>query len=228
MAWRGGSPPPQRGQAPHGSVPGLGQGTASLGQFPLELPASWEARGVPEAFALGPHATLLGCGLGWFLLEALGDELPPPAVLAAAVALALLAAAAAILLLRRRARRVVLVAHAGEIGVYREERFAYRFPAGGLRKDAVDWLYLAKMLAYFSILVLLMGGILAIELRDFSPGTRDLWVLVYVFGYACFALAAVIRSQLFLVWYWIPEGPEGTERRIGLPRRRARAGLPAG
>jgi hypothetical protein len=54
-------------------------------------------------------------------------------------------------------------------------------------------------------------------------GWLILWAFAYLFGYACFAFAAIVRSQLLLVWYWIPDGPEGRTRRVGLPHRRERA-----
>jgi hypothetical protein len=36
---------------------------------------------------------------------------------------------------------------------------------------------------------------------------------------ACFGFVAVIRSRLFMVWYWVPEGDDKGKRCIGLYRR---------
>ena len=97
------------------------------------------------------------------------------------------------------------------------------FSASALRKESWDWVYPMKMLILIGILVLLTGGLLAVGLRDVPKSMKDLWVFAYLFGYACFAFAEIVRSQLLLVWYWIPDGLEGRTRRVGLPRRRERA-----
>ena len=106
---------------------------------------------------------------------------------------------------------------------HREGRFAYRFSASALRKESWDWVYPMKMLILIGILVLLTGGLLAVGPRDVPKSMKDLWTFAYLFGYACFAFAAIVRSQVLLVWCWIPDGPEGRTRRVWLPRRRERA-----
>jgi hypothetical protein len=205
---------------------GYQSGVAAPGAFPLELPASGEAHGVREGFAWGPQHVLLFCGLGWLLLGTLGAVVPQGVAMGLALSLAVLAALAVIRILRRRAGRVVLLPMADEVGVYRDGRFAYRFATSALRQDSWDWVYLTKMLILTGLLVLLTGGLLAVELRDLSPGVApgatDLWLFAYLFGYAGFAFVAILRSQLLLVWYWLPEGPEGGERRVAFPRREAR------
>jgi hypothetical protein len=205
---------------------GAGDGSAhvarSTGAFPIEIPDGPESQGIREALPWGPQILLLFCVFGWLMLGTLWDLIPRDIAIAAGLALALLAAASVILMLRRHDRRVVLVPLAGEIGLYREGQFAYRFSASSLRKEGFDWVYPIKMLVLLGILVLLTGGLLAVELRDLPKRANDLWAFAYVFAYACIAFAAVVRSQLLMVWYWIPEGAEGGTRRVGVPRRQAR------
>jgi len=197
--------------------------TSSGEAFPLEFPARWESQAISEAFPWGPQTLFLLCVFGWLILGFFWDLIPEGIAMAVAPPLAVFAALSVMLILRRHARRAVFVPIAGEVGVYREGRFAYRFSASALRKESWDWVYPMKMLILIGILVLLTGGLLAVELRDVPKSMKDLWVFAYLFGYACFAFAAIVRSQLLLVWYWIPDGPEGRTRRVWLPRRRERA-----
>jgi len=192
--------------------------------FPASINGALESRAVRESLTWGPQAALLLCGFVWLVLYGVrNDELVrDPITIGIGLGASVLGAFAVIQILRRHARRVVIVPMADEVGVYREGRFAYRFPTSALQKDSFDWIYPIKMLIFTGILVLIMGGILAVELQRVSPASNDLWAFAYLFGYACFAFFSIVRSQFFLVWYWIPEGPEGGKRRVGFPRRKAR------
>jgi hypothetical protein len=208
-----------------------GYQVGASGVFPLELSGDGEKPGLREAFAWGPQALLLLCVFGWLVLGFAGDLIPPGFTIPLAVSLAGVAALAVIRILRRRASRVVLIPVGDEVGVYREGRLAYRFPASALRKEGWDWFYTLKMAVLIGMLVLISGGLLAVGVRDLWRGVardaQDLWAFAYLFGCACFALVAVLRSQLLLVWYWMPEGPEGDVRRVGFSRREARRLLAA-
>jgi hypothetical protein len=205
------------------SADGPSLGVLSAGAFPLEFPEQWESKGISEVFPWGPQMLFLLCVFGWFICGDLGDLIPQGAAMPLALSLGVLAACAVIRILRRRTLRVVLVPMAGEVGVYREKRFAYRFSASALRKDSWDWIYPVKMLILIGILVLITGGLLVVALRDLPKSMNDFWVFAFLFGYACFAFAAIVRSQFLIVWYWIPDGTDGGTRRVGLPRRRERA-----
>lgn len=196
--------------------------TRSDGIFSPFLNAELEARGVREAFSWGPQALLLLCGLAWLVLALFREDLlgGRAIVTSVASAAAVLAALAVIQILRRRRRRATLVPMHGQLAVYSDGAFQYSFSPSEAKKHPTELHYLLHTAVPMLLLVLLTAFFVWDSWRD--PHVEERLVFAYLFMYACFGLVAAVRTQLILVWYWIPEGSGTAKRCAGFSRKSAR------
>jgi hypothetical protein len=195
-------------------------------EFPVQLDPGMDPHAIAETFTWGVQGLILLCGLvGMFLYMVRDAKLFPsgvlPVIVAAVGVLAVLGWGFAA---RRSSRRIVLFFLPGQVGVYSGGIFQYSFALAEMKRYYSSLYTTLKMLIPMLLLAAILG-FLVYETIVRSPGgaTSDEKVLlVYCLLFAIFGFIAMFRSQVLMMWFFIPDGKGKTNKSVGFYRRELR------
>jgi hypothetical protein len=182
------------------------------GTFPAQLDeAEIQARGAFEAFTWGPQVLWLLCGLillfYWDVRDVPEIAAHTGWVIAGVLAVAGLGLAYE---MRRRRRRISLYPLHGQIGLYRNLKFQYSFAPEEMVRQRLDWTGWTMILLKVLLPMLVIIGLLGFGIFEMSKEGKyrvgDVVLMVYALLVMAFGFVAVVRSNMVLHFFWVPNG----------------------
>jgi hypothetical protein len=191
---------------------------AWTGDFPPHLDsAEIENQGAREAFTWGPQTVWMLCGLVWLFRYYVRDipELARNTVWIG-IAVTALSVIGIGYELRRHRRRLVLYSYRGRVGCYSGGVFQYSFALEEMRRvrpDFFGWMLIVfKGLLPMLMVSVALGAVLYDGWKKASSARlQDIWLFVYAMLCPLFGFVAILRSNLILSFYWIPNGHGKTD-----------------
>ena len=144
-----------------------------------------------------------------------------------------LGVAGAVYAVRRSRRRIVLYTRGGQIACYRGGVYQYSFAPDEMqrvRKDvfAVMMFVLKGLAPMLVVLVILVFVAFAAWQQPAAPRKQDLALLAYAMGCTIFGSVAMLRSNIVLLFFWIPNGKGKTDQPAHFYKRDLQKLMPAG
>ncbi|HXO39553.1 MAG TPA: hypothetical protein VN872_13000 [Candidatus Acidoferrum sp.] len=180
---------------------------------------------IREAFTWGPQSIWMLCGLVWLFYYYVRD-IPQLARNTALIGTAMtaLSAIAGAYELRRRRRRISLYPYHERVGCYSGGVFQHSFATEEMRRvrpGFYGWMVIVlKGLLPMLMVTVGLGAVMYDAWRKSTDGhLQDMWLFVYAMLCAIFGFVAILRSNLFLVFFWIPNGKGQTDCPLHLPAR---------
>jgi hypothetical protein len=199
---------------------------AWTGDFPPHLAETdIENSGAREVFTWGPQTVWLLCGLVWIFCYDVRD-IPELARNTAWIGAAMTALSAVGVgyELRRHQRRIVLFGYRGRMGCYAGGLFQYSFVAEEMRRVRPDFFGWMLIVLKGLLPMLLLSDALGVVMYDGWKNAshvrlQELWLFIYAMLCPLFGFVAILRSNFFLVFFWIPNGKGKTDRPVHLRPR---------